>query len=206
MAHKALIGGAAYEISGGKTLVGGTAYSIDKGKTLVGGTGYDVSFGEAWNKYSCQVVANYSDQKEKDATATALSNNKTKSYSYWTSYSYNKTNGTFTLTGLVSQTLGNSVGYYCVSMKGKTGGVEGQTASYIYKVLSMTNTTPSFRLNGTMIYCDTTYTYYKGATPYGIVYVSDGEIPDGGSLVDGSIDGTYCVVKVGSEYYYYERV
>lgn len=45
MAHKTLIGGTAYEISGGKTLVNGTAYKIDKGRTLVSGTGYDISFG-----------------------------------------------------------------------------------------------------------------------------------------------------------------
>lgn len=38
MAHKTLIGGTAYEISGGRTLVGGTGYSIEKGKTLVAGT------------------------------------------------------------------------------------------------------------------------------------------------------------------------
>ena len=44
MAHKTLIGGTAYEISGGKTLVNGTAYSIDKGKTLIGGTAYEVGF------------------------------------------------------------------------------------------------------------------------------------------------------------------
>ena len=44
MAHKTLIGGTAYEISGGKTLVDGTAYSIDKGKTMVGGTVYEVGF------------------------------------------------------------------------------------------------------------------------------------------------------------------
>lgn len=44
MAHKTLIDGTAYEISGGKTLVNGTAYSIDKGKTLVGGTAYEVGF------------------------------------------------------------------------------------------------------------------------------------------------------------------
>ena len=46
MAHKTLIGGTAYEISGGKTLIGGTAYSIAKGKTLVGGTAYEVGFAE----------------------------------------------------------------------------------------------------------------------------------------------------------------
>lgn len=45
MAHKTLIGGTSYEISGGKTLVGGTAYSISGGKTLVGGTAYGIGFG-----------------------------------------------------------------------------------------------------------------------------------------------------------------
>lgn len=44
MAHKTLINGTAYEISGGKTLVGGTAYGIKNGKTLVGGTAYEVGF------------------------------------------------------------------------------------------------------------------------------------------------------------------
>lgn len=45
MAHKTLIGGTAYEVSGGKTLIGGTAYSIKGGRALIGGTGYDISFG-----------------------------------------------------------------------------------------------------------------------------------------------------------------
>lgn len=45
MAHKTLIDGTAYEISGGKTLVDGTAYSIKSGKTLVDGTAYEIGFG-----------------------------------------------------------------------------------------------------------------------------------------------------------------
>lgn len=44
MAHKTLVGGTAYKVTGGKCLVGGTAYSIKKGRTLVDGTGYDVKF------------------------------------------------------------------------------------------------------------------------------------------------------------------
>ena len=44
MAHKTLVNGTSYDITGGKTLVSGTAYSIKGGKTLVGGTGYDISF------------------------------------------------------------------------------------------------------------------------------------------------------------------
>ena len=47
MAHKTLINGTAYEISGGRTLVNGTGYAIGKGKTLVSGTAYEVGFGTA---------------------------------------------------------------------------------------------------------------------------------------------------------------
>ena len=43
MAHKTLIAGTAYDISGGKTLVGGTAYGVSAGKTLIGGTTYGVN-------------------------------------------------------------------------------------------------------------------------------------------------------------------
>lgn len=44
MAHKTLIGGTDYDVTGGKARVNGTAYEITGGKALVGGTGYDVSF------------------------------------------------------------------------------------------------------------------------------------------------------------------
>ena len=44
MAHKTLINGTAYEISGGTTRVSGTSYKINNGKALIGGTAYDISF------------------------------------------------------------------------------------------------------------------------------------------------------------------
>lgn len=44
MAHKTLISGTAYDITGGKTLVSGTSYSVKNGKVLIGGTAYDISF------------------------------------------------------------------------------------------------------------------------------------------------------------------
>ena len=44
MAHKSLVGGTAYDITGGRTLVGGTGFDISKGRTLVDGTGYDIAF------------------------------------------------------------------------------------------------------------------------------------------------------------------
>ncbi len=46
MAHKTLIGGTAYEISGGKTLIDSTVYEIKNGKALVGGTVHEIGFKE----------------------------------------------------------------------------------------------------------------------------------------------------------------
>ena len=44
MAHKTLIDGTAYEISGGKTLIDGAVYEIKNGKTLIDGAVYEVGF------------------------------------------------------------------------------------------------------------------------------------------------------------------
>lgn len=44
MAHKTLINGTSYEITGGMAMVEGTGYSIQGGKTMVDGTVYDISF------------------------------------------------------------------------------------------------------------------------------------------------------------------
>lgn len=46
MAHKTLLDGTAYEITGGKDLLDGTGYSKVKGRTLVDGAGYDIPFGQ----------------------------------------------------------------------------------------------------------------------------------------------------------------
>lgn len=70
MAHKTLVDGTAYEISGGKTLVDGTAYSIKNGKTLVDGTAYEVCFRE---KYTITIT---SDQSTYFANASVLIDGK----------------------------------------------------------------------------------------------------------------------------------
>lgn len=44
MAHKTMIGGTVYDITGGKCLVGGTIYDVKKGIAKINGTGYDIEF------------------------------------------------------------------------------------------------------------------------------------------------------------------
>ena len=47
MAHKSMIGGAVYEVGGGKSLVSGAVHEIDHGKTMLGGAVCEVGFGPA---------------------------------------------------------------------------------------------------------------------------------------------------------------
>lgn len=44
MAHKTLISGTSYSVTGGRELIGGTGYAKKKGRVLVNGTGYDIPF------------------------------------------------------------------------------------------------------------------------------------------------------------------
>lgn len=44
MAHKTLIDGTAYSVTGGRELIAGTGYAKKKGRVLVNGTGYDIPF------------------------------------------------------------------------------------------------------------------------------------------------------------------
>ena len=44
MAHKTLISGTAYSVTGGRDLIGGTGYAKKKGRVLVDGTGYNIPF------------------------------------------------------------------------------------------------------------------------------------------------------------------
>jgi len=46
MAHKTLVAGTAYEVSGGNTLLDATQREISKGRSLVSGTGYDIGFAQ----------------------------------------------------------------------------------------------------------------------------------------------------------------
>lgn len=46
MAHKAMIGGAVYEVGGGKAMIGGAVCEISHGKTMLNGAVYEVGFAE----------------------------------------------------------------------------------------------------------------------------------------------------------------
>lgn len=44
MAHKTLISGTAYSVTGGREMIGGTGYDCKAGKTIIGGTAFTIPF------------------------------------------------------------------------------------------------------------------------------------------------------------------
>ena len=213
MAHKTLIGGTAYEIKGGRILAGGTAYSVAGGRTIVNGTGYDISFGVTWKKYNCDVTTKkdkYIETTQNIGKTSTIQNGEPKiseqewqKSTFYTGYTFSQTDG-YKGTGAVRLNDPDSVGYY-----------EINSSSQVWKVTSVVyvkeDTTYRYHNVTSELVAEctggSTYTYYnKGSTLYGEITVDEGALPEDGTILKGSATGSYCVVKVGSTTYYYEKV
>lgn len=48
--------------------------------------------------------------------------------------------------------------------------------------------------------------YSKGSTSYGKIFSDEGELPEAGTLIEGSIAEGYCILEVDGVKYYYEMV
>lgn len=207
MAHKTLIGGTAYGVTGGKTLVGGTGYSIKGGKTLIDGTVYSVSFGIPWNKYSCNVTNGYVQITPSGKTGTFSYTGKTadKPSSLYEDYTFTTENGykggtactkTYSYISISRPTLYRVSSTYVQSaVFSKRETLDNSTGRSRFTF----NYTETAKAERTVISAT------KGSTSYGTVSVPEGEVPDGGTLYEGSVTGDYCIVNVGGTYYYYER-
>lgn len=73
MAHKVMVDGTVYDVTGGKTLIDGTQYSIKNGKTMADGTVYEVGFSSmpvitTSGNYSASSYVNYAYIQFTDAT------------------------------------------------------------------------------------------------------------------------------------------
>jgi hypothetical protein len=165
--------------------------------------------GVEWMKYSCN--------KRTESWYTQTSSGVGSTYnptSYWgnsyeftfyTGYEWGGGSQGWVGTGAVSVRPQEAVGYYNV-YGDMVVHIEFTVPGPASPGLPKPNTTG---LGGTIVaaanYSSTTI-YSKGSTNYGVVYAEEGKVPDGGSLVKGSANGSYCVAKVGSTYYYYEKV
>ena len=68
MAHKTIVDGTAYAITGGKCMVDGTVYEIKNGKTLIDGTGYSIKFKAA----TAQLTLDFDNRAEPTGSVTDI--------------------------------------------------------------------------------------------------------------------------------------
>lgn len=199
MSHKTTINGISYEVVGGRTLVDGTGYDINQGRTLVNGTEYDILFGVKWSKFDCKVTTKTTYIETTPTSFTMSINQPADKYAYsYADYRFTTDQG-FIGTNEIKHTNGRHMTGYHVE----------DTSVYVYEDNGTDLGTGWIKYscsNVAKAYKDVTTTYSKGSTSYGAVYVDKEDLPEEGQLIEGSASGSYCVIKVNGNFYYYERV
>ncbi len=152
------------------------------------------SAGNDWAKYSCDVIAAH--YKETENTGATVESDWVSSkmflydyYSFTTEDGYTGTTGAY-------YSGGAGVGYYKVSKK------------QVVRIDSITVNDSYLHYTGTVVgaceFMETAYT--KGTSDYGKLFADEGELPEAGTLIEGSVAEGYCVLQISGAYYYYEIV
>ena len=163
--------------------------------------------GIKWNKYSCNVTNGYVQITPSGKTGTFSYTGKSsdKPTSLYEDYTFTAENGykggtastkAYTMIMLTKPTLYRVSSTYvqsAVFSKRETLDSSTGRSRFTFDYTEIANAEK------------TVISVAKGSTSYGTVSVPEGEVPDGGTLYEGSVTGDYCIVKVGSTYYYYEK-
>ena len=157
MAHKTLVNGTAYEVTGGKCLVNGTVYSIKKGRTLIGGTGDDITFQSAVTiPVKGDLITMNLDGTSRLYRVLSVNGNVCKVLGMWDDLTskYNETSTTTNFNGITAQkyegsTLDiylNTTWYNKLSSEAKNAIVPENVVQYCYRYYSGPNTpnTPTY--------------------------------------------------------------
>ena len=167
-----------------------------------------------WNKYSCDYYPEYYEREEINEPETMYN------YSYGCGYPINIVTSYYfdSMTGYIQRTTPVTIPEnptledIAEAFVGKYYVNSWSNPQYVLRYDSITSfEAPNeygygyFRAEGTLIERCTRFPahYYKGSTSYGNVIVEEDDLPEEGTLVEGSIDEGYCVLQVGSTYYYY---
>ena len=156
MAHKTLVNGTAYEVTGGKCLVNGTVYSIKKGRTLIGGTGYDITFGPPPMLVKGDLITMNLDGTSRLYRVLSVNGNVCKVLGMWDDFTskYNGTSTTTNFNGITAQkyegsaldTYLNTTWYNTLSTEAKNAIVPENVVQYCYRYYDEPNTpnTPTY--------------------------------------------------------------
>jgi hypothetical protein len=151
-----------------------------------------------WNKYKCKTSTTKTyynpryDESSKGNT-TLWGNSVCTVYA---SYTFDSTNG-FVLTEQTSVRGSDALGYYDQGHYGEN--VE------LYGALNNIDN-GYYCYTGYYFVCDVySETKYSKGSTIGTVTAKPGELPEQGTLIEGSANGSYCVIKIKSTYYYYTK-
>lgn len=151
--------------------------------------------GIEWNKYSCNETSSTTYTKT-TSSGTWRASYRTRVY---TSYTFSSSSGFSGSGGKTITDPEDGVGYYVVTTV---------TVALITSVEYDSSGNATYFITTREYYAQssTTYSYSKGSTSYGIVIAEEGALPESGTLIKGSATSSYCVIEVGSTYYYYTKV
>ena len=190
------IDGKARKLTKGYIGVDGVARKIKKAYIGVDGIARLIYGGVTWNKYSCTTSFFYR-QEDPSAGLNSPHLDGVETSEFYSSVSWSETQG-YILSGKVTLPVSSAAGYYT-----------GHQAQ-VYKIVSVSPSTELGIKYIAQVQCvglATQYTSFsKGATSYGEITVDEASLPEEGTLMRGSIDGNYCVLRVNNTYYYYEKV
>lgn len=205
MAQYTNVGGVARRVTKRYENVDGVARNVQKAYNNVGGVArqYFQLGGIKWRKWSCDRTASssYTRTDEGVGETTTFSNITASNHWFqsWGSWSWSNSGGF----------EGDYSDYKKASpdeIVGRYNAVDTELREYIS---CDDNGDGTYNLTWEVIgtaYEDVSYDYDKGTTDYGVVYAEEGELPANGTLEEGSATGSYCVIKVGGTYYYYEKI
>lgn len=209
MAQYVNVGGAARRVTGRYVRVDGVARRVQTAYTAVSGTArrYFAPAGVAWRKWSCRVeTVSFYTQVDYDGVTHV---GDTKTFEQVTANSIWFTSHSGWTWSESTGFSGDYADYRKVSPEeivGRYNAVDTELRQFTDCVDHGDGTYDlTWECIGLAVE-DGWDTYGKGTELLGVVSAGEGELPEDGEPVEGSADGSYCIVLVDGVHYYYEKV
>lgn len=190
------------------------AYITEKGVEVPEGTALDgfralldliaIESGVKWEKFDCVVETTTTWTRDTNGSdVRTYFNISIANEMIWNARYFDSNRGLYgsDQAGIDFSDITSFVGKYYVKTDGTMSGkidtcsmVAGSTTVCGVNLTSVHNAT-----------AEELTTFSQGTTSYGIATIAEGELPEEGTLIEGSADGDYCVLDVGGTYYYYVR-
>ena len=216
MAHYHGVNGVAREVTKRYHGVDNVAREVTKAYHSVDGVAREYFLsGISWRKYHAVEEGYYEEESESTAETRYhgfLEYNSTRDY-YYSSYGFSSETGYY---GIGPNSLTVTENTTAEDIDSVIAGTYAVWPERVLRIKEVTRVsegvstvgrglgyygTADLELNARFV-----FTNY-GKYPYsdcGTVQAPEGELPEEGALIEGSIDAGYCVLQIGSDYYYYE--